>query len=160
MKTNMLTYLDELLTKKISDYDVALDWDKKNHTIMLVLRLFAENKEKVMIDDANGVASEEEVIEFEDGILLFNPQKSQFEEEDYLAVLPYEGKKGMPKAMLNGLVDYLRVVLDDGQSDLLDFLTDETAEVFELKFNNDVLLSFVNSHQTKDDDSYIPYPTY
>lgn len=85
MKTNILTYLDDALTKKVSDYDVALDWDKKNHTIEIVLRLFAENKEKLTIDDATGVESEEEIIEFEDGILLFNPAKSKFNEADYLA---------------------------------------------------------------------------
>ena len=159
MKTNILTYLDEALTKKIPDYDVALDWDKKNHTIEIVLRLFAENKAKLTIDDAAGVESEEEIIEFEDGILLFNPQKSKFEETDYLAVLPYEGKKGMPKAMLDGLVDYLQLVLDEGQSDLLDFLADETAEVFALTFDHDVLFSIMNSYK-KDGDSYIFYPAY
>ncbi|EOT40888.1 MULTISPECIES: DUF3013 family protein [Enterococcus] len=160
MKTNMLTYLDEALTKKIPDYDVALDWDTKNHTIEIILRLFAENKEKLAIDDAAGVESEEEIIEFEDGILLFNPQKSKFAEDDYLAVLPYEGKKGMSKAMLDGLVDYLKDVLDKGQSDLLDFLTDESAAVFELTFDNDVLFALMNSYKTKDGDNYIPYPAY
>lgn len=160
MKTNILTYLDEALTKKVSDYDVALDWDKKNHTIEIVLRLFAENKEKLTIDDATGVESEEEIIEFEDGILLFNPAKSKFNEADYLAVLPYEGKKGMAKAMLDGLVDYLKDVLDKGQSDLLDFLTDESAAVFELTFDYDVLFALMNSYKAKNGDSYIPYPTY
>ncbi len=41
-------------------------------------------------------------------------------------------EKGLRKAVLDGFIHYLKVVLDEGQSDLLDFLSDETAEVFEL----------------------------
>ena len=84
-KENLLDYLDQAIEKTITDYDVALDWDTKNHTIEIIVRLFAENKAHFEIDDAEGVVSEEDVIEFEDGILLFNPQKSNFDEADYLA---------------------------------------------------------------------------
>ena len=49
----------------------------QNHTIELVLRLFAENPHHVQIDDAQGVASEEAIIEFEDGILLYDPQNQR-----------------------------------------------------------------------------------
>ncbi len=66
----------------------------KNHTIEIVVRLFAENKAQFEIDDAEGIVSQEPIIEFEDGVLLFNPQKSVFDERNYLAVIPYEGKKG------------------------------------------------------------------
>ena len=68
-KETMLHFLDEQLTKKMSDYEVAIDWDNRNHTIELVFLLFAENKEQWLIDDATGVGSEEEVIEFEDTIV-------------------------------------------------------------------------------------------
>jgi hypothetical protein len=74
-KQTMLTYLDERISKKITEYDVAIDWDKANHTIEVIVRLFGENKSLVEIDDAQGVASEEEIIEFEDGILFYKPAK-------------------------------------------------------------------------------------
>ena len=32
-KETMLHFLDEQLTKKMSDYEVAIDWDNRNHTI-------------------------------------------------------------------------------------------------------------------------------
>ena len=160
-KETMLTYLDQRLTKKITDYDVALDWDRRNNTIEVVFRLFAENQQHLQIDDAEGVASEEEVIEFEDGILLFDPQKSKFDEEDYLAAIPYEGKKGIQQAILDGLVDYLKDVLDQGQSDLLDFLDEDSeAEVFELKWDNEVLMELMTAYQQKDGQNMIPYPSF
>ena len=68
-KKDLLTYLDEIIEKQVTDYDVALDWDTKNHTIEIVVRLFAENKAQFEIDDAEGIASQEPIIEFEDGVL-------------------------------------------------------------------------------------------
>lgn len=93
----------------------------KNHTIEIVVRLFAENKAQFEIDDAEGIVSQEPIIEFEDGVLLFNPQKSVFDERNYLAVIPYEGKKGLAKSVADSLVEYLNEVLAQGQSDLLIF---------------------------------------
>jgi hypothetical protein len=160
-KVNLLDYLDQTIEAKITDYDVALDWDTKNHTIEIVVRLFAENKANLEIDDVKGVVSEEEIIEFEDGILLFNPQKSVFNETDYLAVIPYEGKKGLAKSVIDAIIDYLNDVLAQGQSDLLDFLDaeDETA-VFELKWDNQELTKLVEEKQKNNADTYLPYPSY
>ncbi|HCE12827.1 DUF3013 family protein [Enterococcus sp.] len=160
-KETILTYLDQRLTKQITEYDVAIDWDAKNHTIELVLRLFAENPAHQKIDDADGVASEEDIIEFEDGILLYDPQKSSFNEADFLAVIPYEGKKGSRKALLDGLVDYMKEILSEGESDLLDFLNDDAEDaVFELRFDEQAWLEKVAKYQTKDGDTMIPYPSY
>ncbi|MCA5013211.1 MULTISPECIES: DUF3013 family protein [unclassified Enterococcus] len=159
-KPTILTYLDQQLTKKITEYDVALDWNTKNHSIEVVFRLFAENSAHEQIDDASGTLSEEEIIEFEDGILLFNPEKSVVDEEDYLAVIPYEGKKGIKQSILDGLVDYLNEVLNEGQSDLLDFLTDEEQEIFELKWSDTAFNEAVQNYQTADGDTYIAYPSY
>ncbi|MGM0238817.1 DUF3013 family protein [Enterococcus sp. AZ103] len=153
-KMTMTTYLDNYLNKTIPDYEIALDWDTKNHTIEIIFRLYAENKEQIEISDVDGVASDE-IIEFEDGILLYDPKKSQFDAEDYLATIPYEGKKGLPENHLRGIVDYLKEVLDDGQSDLLDFLTSD-AEVFELTWNTEKYQTYIKG----DANSYIPYPSY
>jgi hypothetical protein len=159
-KYTMLTYLDQQLTKNITEYDVALDWHTKNHSIEVVFRLFAENSGHEQIDDVAGTLSEEEIIEFEDGILLYNPEKTIVDEEDYLAVIPYEGKKGIKRSLLDGLVDYLNDVLTEGQSDLLDFLSDERQEVFELKWSEEDFRNTVQKYQKADGDAYIAYPSY
>lgn len=159
-KETMLTYLDQQLTKNITEYDVALDWNTKNHSIEVVFRLFAENTTNEQIDDAEGTVSEEEIIEFEDGILFYNPEKTSVDEEEYLAVIPYEGKKGIKQSVLDGFVAYLNEVLTEGQSDLLDFLTDEEQEVFELKWSKEAFEAVVQKYQEADGDTYIAYPSY
>ncbi|MEI5991527.1 hypothetical protein A5881_003064 [Enterococcus termitis] len=159
-KATMLTYLDQQITKKITEYDVALDWNTKNHSIEVVFRLFAENNEHEQIDDLEGTVSQEEIIEFEDGVLFYNPEKTSVDEEEYLAVIPYEGKKGIKQSVLDGFADYLNEVLTEGQSDLLDFLTDENQEVFELKWSQEDFEAAVKKYQQAEGDTYIAYPSY
>lgn len=159
-KATMLTYLDQQITKKITEYDVALDWNTKNHSIEVVFRLFAENNEHEQIDDLEGTVSQEEIIEFEDGVLFYNPEKTSVDGEEFLAVIPYEGKKGIKQSVLDGFVDYLNEVLTEGQSDLLDFLTDENQEVFELKWSQEAFEAAVKKYQQTEGDTYIAYPSY
>lgn len=159
-KATMLTYLDERITKEITEYDIALDWNAKNHSIEVVFRLFAENTDGEQINDVEGTTSEEEIIEFEDGVLFYNPEKSTIDKEAYLAVIPYEGKKGIKKAVLDGFVEYLNEVLIEGQSDLLDFLTDEEQELFELKWSDEAFETAVEKYTKADSDHYIAYPSY
>lgn len=127
-KETMITYLDKYLNKKIPDYELALDWDTRNHSFEIAFRIYGENKEQIEIDDVDGVASEEKIIEFEDAIVLVDPTKSDYDTENYLAVIPYEGKKGMKKNELTAVVDYLKDVIEEGQSDLLDFLADDSED--------------------------------
>ncbi|MGO3608697.1 MAG: DUF3013 family protein [Enterococcus sp.] len=156
-KETMVTYLDNYLNKKIPDYELALDWDTRNHSFEIAFRIYGENKAQIEIDDADGVASEEEIIEFEDAILLVDPDKSKYDAEDYLAVIPYEGKKGMKKNELTAVVDYLKDVIDDGQSDLLDFLADDSDEaVFEMNWDDAVFKASIKPS----DSSYLSYPSY
>ncbi|MEG0628654.1 MAG: DUF3013 family protein [Enterococcus sp.] len=156
-KETMVTYLDNYLNKKIPDYELALDWDTRNHSFEIAFRIYGENKGQIEIDDADGVASEEEIIEFEDAILLVDPDKSKYDADDYLAVIPYEGKKGMKKNELTAVVDYLKDVIDDGQSDLLDFLADDSDEaVFEMNWDDAIFQASIKPS----DSSYLSYPSY
>lgn len=156
-KETIISYLDAYLGKQIPDYELNLDWDTRNRTFEVAFRIYAENKQQLELDDVDGVASEEEIIEFEDAIILVDPEKSKIDPEDYLAVIAYEGKKGMKKAELTAVVDYLREVIEEGQSDLLDFLADDSEEaVFELTWSEEEFRKHIKSS----DDVYLPYPKY
>ncbi|MGM0214774.1 DUF3013 family protein [Enterococcus sp. AZ109] len=156
-KETMISYLDAYLGKKIPDYELNLDWDTRNRTFEIAFRLYAENKQQIELDDVDGVASEEEIIEFEDAILLADPEKSTVDPEEYLAVISYEGKKGMKKAQLKAVVDYLREVIEEGQSDLLDFLADDSEDaVFELTWSDEEFKKRIRTN----DETYLPYPKF
>ncbi len=39
-KETMVTYLDNYLNKKIPDYELALDWDTRNHSFEIAFRIY------------------------------------------------------------------------------------------------------------------------
>ncbi|WP_368251603.1 DUF3013 family protein [Enterococcus sp. 2201sp1_2201st1_B8_2201SCRN_220225] len=161
-KKTMVSYLEEQLANQLADYEVGLDWNRKNHSIEIIFRLYAENPETLTLDDVDGVISDEAVIEFEDGILLVDPKKSNYEATDYLAVYPYEGKKGLREGELAAFVSYLKDVLDEGLSDLLDFLNssaEDSEEIFELKWDRETFKQVV-AEKIKTGKEYLPYPSY
>ncbi|MFC0234210.1 DUF3013 family protein [Vagococcus entomophilus] len=158
-KETILTCLETELTKTMGNYDFAIDWDKRNHTIELIFQLFAQNKVGLAIEDTDGTKSEEEIIEFEDALLFYLPGKSQFEESDYLKVFPYEGKKGIDKALILAISTYLPEVLTEGESDLLDFLNDQDADVFELKWQ-DAEFDEIYAKKKEKNAGNVAYPSY
>ena len=87
-KEDILTFLDQQIDQKVTYYDVALDWNTKNHTIEIIFRLYLASNEEL--------AGEEEVeaIEFEDGILLYTENLNLMQMITYIQCL-LSVKKGL-----------------------------------------------------------------
>lgn len=156
-KENLLEVLEKELEKQITEADFAIDWNPKKHQFEVLVALFAENKDQESIEDEEGVVSEEEMIEFEDAILFYANDADVIPEDEYLAVVKFDRKKGLSREWLRLFASYLNEVLIEGQSDLLDFLEDDSIEVFELNWNQAVFeekVAAISAHQ------FVPYPKY
>lgn len=97
-KFGFLSVLEEELDKHLQ-YDFAMDWDKKNHTVEVTFILEAQNSSAIETVDDQGETSSEDIV-FEDYVLFYNPVKSRFDAEDYLVTIPYEPKKGLSREFL------------------------------------------------------------
>lgn len=157
-KQTMLDYLETCLEKELGEYDFAIDWDTKKHLVEVIVVLYGHNNQTVTVEDLEGIVSEEEIIEFEDSVLLCAGDTDAIDEEDYLAVISFDKKKGMSSHTLKGLAKYLAAVLVEGESDLLDFLQDEGQDVFELVWNEKEFEETVAT--VKGEDILLPYPRY
>lgn len=155
---NMLYFLESQLEKYLGNYDFAIDWNTKQHTVEVISVIYAENNTEQVIDDATGVQTSEDVIEFEDSLILYNPDKFTPNQDDYLTMIPYEGKKGMKKAVIITLAKYLGEVLTEGENTLLDFLNDAESEVFELDWNQSAFDKLLEKANESTD--FIAYPKY
>ncbi len=156
-KENVLEVLEKELEKQIIEADFAIDWNPKKHQFEVLVELFAENKDQESIEDEEGVVSEEEMIQFEDAILFYANESDIIPEDEYLATIKFDRKKGLSKEWLKVFAMHLNDVLIEGQNDLLDFLEDETKDVFELNWNQDEFdnrIAAIESHQ------FVPYPKY
>lgn len=161
MKKNLLNFIETNMEKLDFDGNLEVSWQKKQHTFTLDLTFYAENKAQEVILDMQEVESDEPIISFVDSILLydrtkFDPKNVQI---DYLVCLPFEGKKGWTLAQGKAFFTYLQIVLDNGESDLLDFLNNKEADIFELEWSNEEyekVLKSIEDGQTK----RLLYPQY
>lgn len=121
------------------DGDFVLNWDQKQRCFKIEFTFFAENKQHDAIYDLTGVESAEPIITFLDSILIYDQTKPnlQINQDDYLVCLPFAGRNGWSLAMGEAFFAYLQIVLDNGESDLLDFLNEAEIEVFELEWSKE-----------------------
>lgn len=134
--------LPDFLAKGIEqldfDGDVQLTWNENKRTFNLELTFFAQNNLHDAIFDLTGVESDEPIVTFVDAILIYD--RTSFDPaqitNDYLVCLPFAGKEGWSLAMGRAFFRYLQIVLDNGESDLLDFLNDQEVAVFELEWSS------------------------
>ncbi|VTS12472.1 DUF3013 family protein [Streptococcus pseudoporcinus] len=154
-KFGFLLIIEEEMDKHFN-YDYAMDWDKKNHAVELTFVLEAQNKAAVETIDDQGEVSQEDIV-FEDYVLFYNPEKSQFEKDDYLVTIPYEPKKGLSREFLQYFVQFLNDVATEGQSDLMDFLDDTTKVDFGLDWNAE---AFTQGQEELEETEFFAYPRY
>ena len=152
-KQGCLDILDEELSKNFS-YDFEINWDKRNFAVEVSFLLEAANPEGVVLLDADGVESEENVL-YEDTIIFYNPKKSKFSEEDYLAGIAYSDK-GLSREYIAYFVEFLQETADKGLDALMDFLSSEEEE-FMLEFEQE---KFEQGLETLGETTFFKYPRY
>ncbi|EHJ55736.1 hypothetical protein HMPREF9318_01834 [Streptococcus urinalis FB127-CNA-2] len=150
-----LSVLEEELDKHLN-YDFAMDWDKKNHAVEVTFIIEAQNKEAVETIDDKGQVNDNDIV-FEDYVLFYNPQKSQFDAEDYLVTIPFDAKKGLSREFLNYFAQFLNDVATEGHSDLMDFLEDDAQIDFALTWNQE---AFEQGRAKLEEKDFYPYPRY
>ena len=154
-KYGFLEILDEEMGKSFP-FDYEINWDKKNHAVEVAFLLEVQNPGGIETVDAEGNASAEDIY-FEEAVLFYNPTKSRFEAEDYLATLPYEPKKGLSREFLAYFVEFLTQTAESGLDSLMDFLADPEAEEFVMEWNQEV---FEEGKVGLEEGEFYPYPRY
>ncbi|WP_205029814.1 DUF3013 family protein [Streptococcus porcinus] len=154
-KFGFLSIIEEEMDKHFN-YDYAMDWDKKNHAVEVTFVLEAQNKAAVETIDDMGEVSQEDIV-FEDYVLFYNPEKSKFDKGDYLVAIPYEPRKGLSREFLQYFVEFLNDVATEGQSDLMDFLDDDSKVDFGLSWDAQ---AFVQGQEGLEETEFFAYPRY
>lgn len=143
------------------EFDGSLEWNwlKKDWAFILEINLYVENQSTREILDLDGTKADQPVIEFFDQILLYNQKKPlNFEENDFLTCLGFDGKSGWTKGKADAFLDVLQDTLDNGESDLLDFVNDPDIEEFELTWDEEEFNKQISKNKT--DTVKLPYPKF
>lgn len=163
-KYGFLSVLEEELDKNFN-YNYEINWDKRNFAVEVSFLLEVENKNNVVLTDKDETETDENIL-FEDAILFYDPKKSKFDSEDYLAAYAYT-EKGFSREFLTYLAQFLNETTEQGLDDLIDFLEadvenesdSETSEddFFELKYNAE---EFEKGLASITEGEFFKYPRY
>lgn len=154
-KYGFLSVLEDEMDKQFH-YDYAIDWDKKNHAVELTFILEAQNKSAIKTVDDQGQATQEDIV-FEDYVLFYNSEKSEFDANDYLVTIPFDAKKGFSREFLAYFANFLNDVATEGHSDLMDFLEDDSKLDFGLEWDAQ---AFEEGKKDLEEGTSYPYPRY
>ncbi|AND80158.1 DUF3013 family protein [Streptococcus pantholopis] len=150
-----LSVLEEEMTVNC-DYDFAINWDKRRHAVEVSFILQAQNKAGIKTVDAKGNSSGDDIL-FEDCVLFYNPQKTVFNKEDYLAAIPYEPKKGLSREFLVFFAQFLNDTADKGLDALIDFLENPETQEFFIVWDRQ---AFAEGRAALEEKEFYPYPRY
>ncbi|WP_390409358.1 DUF3013 family protein [Lacticaseibacillus jixiensis] len=163
-QTNMLDYIGDKMDALDFDGELNLNWDQQAHVIELEMTMHVDAQDAFDIEDQAGEEVESgNVVDYTDAILFYDRTRIDGADyaDSYLAMFDFAGKKGIEQAVVDALFVYLQDLLDDGQSDLFDFVDGTSdAEVFELHFDQAKFDAAYAKQPAATKQNFIAYPRY
>ena len=161
-KDTIVTYLETSLKDQLPNVEWEVIWHKRQHMIEIAVVIYAESYDGLVTSDVNGTVNEPNLIQFEDSICFYDPQKSKVLPENYLKTIPFDSKIGIEKGFLDAVLKVLRIVVQEGQTQLIEFVKDPTIDTFELEWNE---INLDNTIETligidRYDNHRVLYPSY
>ncbi|KRN29543.1 hypothetical protein IV38_GL000428 [Lactobacillus selangorensis] len=161
MKETILDALDRGMDDLTFGGELAVNWDKEARVFELDFTLEAENAHQIEVEDQGGHLNDGGKLTYEDSVLFYDETHLNGEDyaDNYLTVIPFQGRKGIKKYVLDGFFKYFEDVLADGESDLMDFLdVDETDDTFLMHWDEKKFQA-VLEHEPQSNERYL-YPSY
>ena len=163
MAQNMLDYIGDKMDALSFDGDLDINWDKSAHVFELEMTMYVEATGDYEVEDQDGQEIVDGEVDYSDAILFYDQTRVNGDDyrDNYLAIFGFDGKKGLSQATIDALFVYLQKLLDDGQSDLFDFVDGTSeAETFELNFDQAVFEAELAKQPATAQSTYIAYPKY
>ena len=118
--------------------------------------LDVENPGVAVTDTDDDAEASRDNISFEDAVVFYNPQKSKLVADEYLAMFPYDPKKGLSQEFITYFVAFLQEPADRELDALMDFLVSDEAE-FSGTFDK---AAFEAGMTSVTETTFLPYPRY
>ncbi|MFD1485597.1 DUF3013 family protein [Lacticaseibacillus baoqingensis] len=161
---NMLDYIGDKMDALDFDGDLELNWDKQAHVIEVELTMYVDAAEGYEVEDQDGQdVSAGNEVDYADAILFYDRTRVKGEDyrDNYLAIFGFSGKKGIEQAQVDALFTYMQDLLDDGQSDLFDFVDGTSdAETFELTFDQAKYDAAYAAQPNATKQTFLAYPKF
>lgn len=163
-QANMLDYIGDKMDALDFDGDLDLNWDKQAHVIEVEMTMYVDAAEGFEVEDQDGEEKEAgDEVDYADAILFYDSTRLNGADyaDNYLATFGFAGKAGIEQAKVDALFSYMQDLLDDGQSDLFDFVDGTSdAETFELTFDQARYQAAYDAQPAATKKVFLPYPKF
>lgn len=140
-----------------------VNWDKQARVVELEFSWVLPKEDGIAIEDQNGELNESDEILYEDAILFYDETKidGQAFSDNYLTVIPFNGRQGLNGKVARACLNYLQDILDEGQSELVAFLEDDSdRDTFILNWDDAVFEQTLAEVDDQLAHQYYNYPKF
>lgn len=152
MTESISNYIDAELKNVLPNFKWRLIKDSKKKLIELYISFHVDTDETVQVQDSMGQNNEPGSVQFEDIICFYDPAYSHVKPQNYLAAIAFDSRSGIEKGYVDAILRQINLTTKQGMIDLREFLSDDFAGEFKLKWNENNLKSLMQT--MKDTNRY------
>lgn len=145
VETDLTHYIYEKMLDHAKNYQWRIVADSHKHALELYFVVSIENTTGQYVQDVNGQVNENNLIQFEDVICLYDETNNRIEPENYLYALPFNVEVGIEKGHVDALLKQLNIIVAGAKSKVREFLLDASQDEFSLEWHE---LNFKNTIDT------------
>lgn len=158
---DMLTFMENRIDQMDFAGDLNINWDGDIRSFELEITMVGQTNDLEIENQEGGTADQE--VTYDDALLIYDQKKVDGAEyaDNYLQIIPFNGRQGIEQATLTGLFNYLETLLDDSMNDFLDFLDPEmNVATFQMNWSQPDFEQAVQEAKLAGAAGYFTYPKY
>lgn len=152
MTESLTDYIDAELKDVLPNFKWKLIKDTKKNLIELYITFRVDTDEDIQVQDTLGQNNDPGYVQFEDVVCFYDPAYSHVKPQNYLTAIAFDEHVGIEKGYVDAFLRQLNLATKQGMIDLKEFLLDDYAGEFELKWNERNLEGFIKT--MKDTNRY------
>lgn len=145
VETDLTQYIYEKMLSHTKNYQWRIVADSHKNALELYFVVSIENTTGQYVQDVNGQVNENNLIQFEDVICIYDETNNRIEPENYLYALPFNVEVGIEKGHVDALLKQLNIIVAGAKSKVREFLLDASQDEFSLEWHE---LNFKNTIDT------------
>jgi len=152
MSESLADYLDSELKKMLANFKWKVVKDSKKNMVEIYFTFRAETEDEIQVQDELGQNNDPGSVLFEDVLCFYDLAYAHVKPQNYLAAFSFDSHVGIEKGYIDAILRQLNITTKQGEVALKEFLLDDFAGEFELKWNHNNLETLIKT--TKDTGRY------
>lgn len=136
MEKDLASYIDAQIKVMYPIFQWRVVKDTKKQLVEVYFTFTVEVDDTVQVQDTIGQTNDQGYIQFEDVVCFYDPAFSHIQPHNYLKAVSVDSEEGIEKGFVDAFLKQLNIVTTEGASELKDFITDLSAETFELEWSD------------------------